>query len=215
MTVTKNVRNCEAAKQAMPRAEEQKLIARAQRGQPEAFREIVEAYKQRLFAFVWRTVRNHHEAEDICQTAFVKAYEALHSYSPEYAFSTWLFTIAHRLCLNHVRKRKPLTGETDFSRLGGIDDDTQEAVANTEEARRIQRLIWDAVENLTPAQRSSVLLFYREAKSCEDIGRVLNIPAVTVKSHLHRARATLRRVLGAELVEDWQDLRFRGESYSA
>ena len=196
----------------MPRSEEQRLIARAKRGNAEAFRQIVEAYKERLFAFVWRLVRDHHEAEDVTQSAFVKAYEALASYSEKWAFSTWLFTIAYRLCINHLRKRRAYTGETDFSRLGGPENDVRETVANTEEARRLRNVIWAAVEQLTAPQKTSVLMFYREGKSCEEIGRVLEMPTVTVKSHLHRARAKLRFALDTELTEDWRDLQFFSDS---
>jgi len=190
----------------MTRKNETRLIARAKRGHDDAFREIVEAYKSRLFAFVWRMLRNHHEAEDVCQATFVKAYESLESYSSNYAFSTWLFTIAYRLCLNHLRKKKAYSGETDFSGLGG-DGDVSMSVANSEEAKRLRRLIWAAVDRLTPPQKSAVLLFYREGKSCQDIGVVLGIPAVTVKSHLHRAREKLRQLLSAELVDDWMAIR--------
>jgi RNA polymerase sigma-70 factor (ECF subfamily) len=192
----------------MPRSEEQKLIARAKRGHADAFRELVDAYKERLFAFVWRMVRNHHEAEDIAQAAFVKAYEALDSYSERWAFSTWLFTIAYRLCVNQLRRKKALTGEMDFSRIGGADEDAADTVANTEEARRLRGMIWAAVEQLTPPQKSAVLLFYREGKSCEEIGRILEMPTVTVKSHLHRARGKLRDVLQDELADDWSELPF-------
>ncbi len=192
----------------MPRKEEKSLVARAKRGSDDAFRQIVESYKDRLFAFVWRMVRNHHEAEDIAQAAFVKAYQALDSYSEKYAFSTWLFTIAYRLCLNHIRKRKPYTGEVDFSHLGRVEPDAPRLLVNTEEARRLREQIWNAVEQLKPAQKSSVLLFYREGKSCEEIGQVLEMPAVTVKSHLHRARAKLREALSAELVDDWMAIQF-------
>ena len=98
-------RDAGLAEHALSRDDESRLIARARRGNPDAFRELVEAYKERLFAFVWRIVRHHHEAEDVCQSAFVKAYESLASYSREYAFSTWLFTIAYRMCLNTLRKK--------------------------------------------------------------------------------------------------------------
>ncbi len=195
-------------KPAMSRTDELKLIERAKRGQADAFRDLVDAYKERLFAFVWRMVRNHHEAEDIAQATFVKAYEALESYSQRWAFSTWLFTIAYRLCVNHLRKRKALSGEMDFSRVGGSEADVRDTVANTEEARRLREVIWSAVEELTPPQRSAVLLFYREGKSCEEIGRVLEMPTVTVKSHLHRARAKLRTALDEEMAGDTQVLEF-------
>lgn len=185
----------------MPREDESKLIVRAKRGSADAFRQLVDAYKDRLFAFVWRIVRNHHEAEDLTQGAFVKAYEALGSYNDRWAFSTWLFTIAYRLCVNHVRKRRPVGGEVDFARIGNDEDDAPLLVGNTEEAARLKALIWSAVEELSLPQKTAVLLFYREGKSCEEIGRVLGAPTVTVKSHLHRARARLREALEAELGE--------------
>ena len=199
----------------MPRSEELLLIARAKRGNAEAFRALVEAYKERLFAFVWRTVRDHHEAEDICQSAFVKAYEALATYQEQWAFSTWLFTIAYRLSVNHMRKRRSATCEVDFSRISGADDDVRNTVANTEEVHRLKSVIWEAVNQLSVPQRSSVVLFYREGKSCEEIGQVLDMPAVTVKSHLHRARAKLRDVLQVELVDDWVALKCLSETRSA
>lgn len=200
----------------MSRSEENRLVDGARRGNPEAFRALVDAYKDRLFAFVWRMVRDHHEAEDIAQTAFVRAYQALGSYRAEYAFSTWLFTIAYRLCLNHLRRRKAYSGDVDFARIGAAGDGApQQAVANTEEAERLRRLIWSAVDELKPAQRTAVLLFYREGKSCEEIGRVLEMPTVTVKSHLHRARAKLRAALSGELVDDWMAIEFPADSQSA
>ncbi len=190
------------------RSEENRLVARAKRGNADAYRALVERYKERLFAFVWRIVRNHHEAEDLTQQAFVRAYESLASYSEEYAFSTWLYTIAYRICLNSQRRRRPLSGEIDLDPLRVSDPDLPGTLANTEESRRLQTLIWDAVDELTTAQKAAVILFYREGKSCQEIGEVLGMPAVTVKSHLHRAREKLRGRLEHELDEDWTALRF-------
>lgn len=192
----------------MSREEEKAVIRRAQRGHADAFRELVEAYKDRLYAFIWRMVRNHHEAEDLCQTAFVRAYESLASYNDNYAFSTWLFTIGYRLCLNALRKRRALTGAADLSLVGAVSpDSTADEVAGTDEARRLRSAIWCAVDQLSPPQRSAVMLFYREEMSCQEIGVVLGIPAVTVKSHLHRARAKLKGLLAGETEADWTALR--------
>lgn len=192
-----------------------RLVARAKRGHADAFRELVEIYKDRLFAFVWRIIRDHHEAEDVCQAAFVKAYESLASYCERYAFSTWLFTIAYRMSLNSIRKRKALSGEIDFSRFSGDEADAAQTLAASEEARRLRTQVWAAVDELTTPQKSSVLLFYREGKSCEEIGQVLEIPAVTVKSHLHRAREKLRKRLSAELVDERFAFEFLNSSHLA
>jgi len=174
------------------------------------------AYKERLFAFIWKMVRNHHEAEDICQAAFVKAYQSLESYSDAYAFSTWLFTIGYRICLNQLRKKRALSGDVDFSYIGGPEEnDAAISVANSEEARRLRDEVWAAVDQLTPPQKTAVLLFYKENKSCQEIGSVLGIPAVTVKSHLHRARARLKNVLDKELVSSFLDVHDLRDSRSA
>lgn len=192
----------------MARSDEARLIARAKRGHADSFRELVDLYKDRLFAFVWRTVRNHHEAEDVCQAAFVKAYESLAAYDETYAFSTWLFTIAYRLSLNLLRKRKAVSSEIDLTEVGGEGEETTLSLVNSEEASRLRERIWSAVEQLSTPQRAAVLLFYREGKGCSEIGEILGMPAVTVKSHLHRAREKLRTLLGGELVDDWMSVRF-------
>lgn len=199
----------------MARDEEAKLIARAQRGSADAYRCLVDAYKERLFAFIWRMVRDHHDAEEITQAAFVRAYEALRTYNSRWAFSTWLFTIAYRLCVNQSRRRRPLSGDVDLDRVDGGAVSAPDAVANSEEAERLRELIWTAVDDLTPPQKASVLLFYREGKSCEEIGRILKIPAVTVKSHLHRARARLRDALEHEVSDDWAKLPLPADARSA
>ena len=192
--------------------ETKRLISRAKRGNADAFRALVDAYKDRLFAFVWRMIRDHHEVEDICQAVFVKAYESLDSYSDKYAFSTWLFTIAYRMSINSMRKRRPLSGNIDFTRIARAEDDASEMLASSDEARRLRSVIWAAVAELSTPQKSSVLLFYREGKSCEEIGQVLGMPAVTVKSHLHRARGKLRDKLSAELVDERLAMEFLSES---
>ncbi len=189
----------------LSRRTERRLITQAQRGCEDAARALVDAHKDRLMAFVWRILRDHDEAEEICQEAFLRAFSSLDSFSSEYRFSTWLFTIGYRLCLNHIRRRKSLTGEVDFSGLPGREPDVADQLAESEEARRLKNLIWEAVDKLSPPQRAAVMLFYREGLSCEDIAQALEIPMATAKSHLHRARGRLRDSL-AGLIKDWSQL---------
>lgn len=196
---------------ALSKRKEQYLIRVARGGCQESARQLIDAHKERLFAFVWRILRDHHDAEEICQDAFLRAFSALDSFSQEYRFSTWLFTIAYRLCLNHLRRRPPLSGEVEF---GGFDDgeeDAGEQIANSEEAQRLKQAVWSSVDKLSVQQRATVLLFYREGMSCEQIGGVLDMPVATVKSHLHRARIRLREMLTPQLTADWTALRFFGE----
>ncbi len=192
---------------------ERQLIERAQEGCAKSAHELIEAHQDRLHAFVWRMVRNDHDAEEVCQDAFLRAFQALDGFDFCYRFSTWLFTIGYRLCLNAIRRRKDYSGEVDFSAVptDGRGEDAPgvyEEVANSDEARRLKKVIWDSVDALTPPQRAAVILFYRESLSCQEIGEILKMPAATVKSHLHRARNRLKELLERELVEDWSVVRF-------
>lgn len=184
------------------------IVQKTLNGDAEAFRAIVQEYRERLFAFVWRIVRDHHEAEDLTQASFVKAYESLASYSDKFAFSTWLYTIAYRLSLNGLRRKKALSGDVNFENVGAVTEDASEALANSESARKLKGEIWAAVDQLTPPQRTAVMLFYQEGQSCQEIAHVLGIPAVTVKSHLHRAREKLRDLLDPRVASEWPLIKF-------
>jgi RNA polymerase sigma-70 factor (ECF subfamily) len=197
----------------LTRRSEKRLVEQARSGCEEASRALVESHQDRLFAFVWRILRDHHETEEICQEAFLRAFSALDSFSAEYRFSTWLFTIAYRLCLNQIRRRKSVTGEMDFATMASCEPDAADRVAESEEARRLKDEIWSAVDQLSVPQRAAVLLFYREGMSCEAISKTLGIPMATAKSHLHRARARLRDSL-AETVQDHSQIRALREAAS-
>jgi len=196
----------ESATPRLTRRMEKRLVAQARNGDQEAARILVDAHKDRLFAFVWRILRDHHESEEVCQEAFLRAFSSLDSFSAEYRFSTWLFTIGYRLCLNQIRRRKSLTGEVDFTGISSDEPDTVDRVAESEAARRLKNQIWRAVDELSAPQRAAIMLFYREGMSCETIAQTLGIPMATAKSHLHRARGRLRDLLSG-LVNDWTSVR--------
>ena len=193
---------------------ERQLIAAAQGGCAHSAHELISSHQQRLYAFIWRMVRNNHDAEELCQEAFLRAFQAIDTFDSSYRFSTWLFTIGYRLCLNAMRKQKSQDLDVDFGTFAqgdapGTDapESIADAVVNSDEASRLKDIIWNSVDQLSPPQRATVLLFYRESLSCQQIGEVLEIPAATVKSHLHRARAQLKRMLSGELIEDWSVVR--------
>ena len=190
------------------RDRERHLIARARTGDRAAARELIDNHRDRLFAFVWRMVRDHHDAEEVCQEAFLKAFASLDSFSTEFRFSTWLFTIGYRVCLNQLRRKRALTGELDFTTLQGSSASAAESL-ESEEAGRLRSTIWSAVDRLTAPQRATLLLFYRHDMGCHDIARVLELPVATVKSHLHRARNRLRELLEPVTATDLQEFRNR------
>lgn len=188
---------------------ERQLVGRVRSGDPLAVRELVELHQDRLFGFIWRMVRHHHDAEEICQEAFLKAFASLDTFSSDYRFSTWLFTIAYRVCLNQLRRKRALCGELDLAILPAAGDDAPTASLESEDAVRLKGLIWSAVDKLSPPQRAALLLFYRHELSCHEISRILQLPVATVKSHLHRARNRLRELLEPVTDQDLQEFRNR------
>lgn len=188
---------------------ERQLVGRAQADDRLASRELVELHKDRLFSFIWRMVRNHHDAEEICQEAFLKAFASLGTFSSEYRFSTWLFTIGYRVCLNHLRRKRALTGELDFTALPHDGDSALPGSIESEEAGRLKELVWSAVDRLSAPQRATLVLFYRHELSCHEMAQVLELPVATVKSHLHRARNRLRELLESVTEHELQEFRNR------
>lgn len=180
---------------SMDAGTEAAVVRRALRGDRLATRQLVDAHKDRLFAFIRRMIRNHHDAEEICQEAFLKAFASLDSYRSEFRFSTWLFTIGYRVCLNWMRRKRALTGDLDLGALAPSVDDAESLTLESEAVGRMKELIWSTVDSLSPPQRATVLLFYRHEESCQTISEILDLPVATVKSHLHRARAKLRTLL--------------------
>ena len=177
------------------REHEHRLIDRARSGDSGSARELIDLHKDRLFSFIWRMIHDHHEAEDVCQEAFLKAFASLDSFRFEFRFSTWLFTIGYRVCLNRIRRRRGGVSDVDLTLLECPNDSAANETAESEEAARLRTVIWSAVEELSPPQRATVLLFYRHEMSCQDISTVIGLPLATVKSHLHRARSRLREML--------------------
>jgi RNA polymerase sigma-70 factor (ECF subfamily) len=183
------------AADSLDAATEAAWVRRARRGDLLATRQLVDAHKDRLFAFIRRMIRHHHDAEEICQEAFLKAFASLDSYRSEFRFSTWLFTIGYRVCLNWMRRKRALTGDLDLGAMGPPVADAESISLESEAVGRLKDLIWSAVDTLSPPQRAAVLLFYRHQESCHAIAGILDLPVATVKSHLHRARAKLRTLL--------------------
>ncbi|MCH8147837.1 MAG: sigma-70 family RNA polymerase sigma factor, partial [Planctomycetes bacterium] len=121
---------------------ERQLIERARLREPEAMRELIELHKDRLFAFLWRMIRNHHDAEDVCQDAFLKAFASLDSFSVQYRFSTWLFTIGYRICLNRLRSKRAINSDPDvFASTPASDESSGVACVESKEAAELRKTV--------------------------------------------------------------------------
>jgi len=168
-----------------------------------AYEELMSRYRESLFFLALRMVNNRYDAENMMLEAFSKAFNRLHQYTPDFAFSTWLFKIATNNCIDFLRKKriKALSldqgismGDGEFMEFNLKDD----GVLNPEEEmQRKQRMIQlrGVVEKLKPRYRRLIELRYYDEWSYEEIAIELQLPLGTVKAQLFRAKEFLNQML--------------------
>jgi RNA polymerase sigma-70 factor (ECF subfamily) len=185
---------------------DQEVVALAKQGSDVAFRELVRRYERPVFSLLFRMVRNRELAEDLAQETFIKVLNAVHSYRPEFKFSSWVFKIANNAAIDHLRKREldtlslegsphaetPEMIEATALQIGERSESALEEVENRELGRSIEA----AIDRLRPEYRSCILLRHVEGRTYEEIAEILNLPLGTVKTYIHRARNELRIALG-------------------
>lgn len=173
--------------------DERALVALARRGDPAAFRALVERHHARALALARRMVRDAAEAEEVAQDAFLKAWSALPGFREDSSFATWLHRIVYRRALDRLDALKARRRHEDAAPQWA-DEAGHGADAFDAGSERVRRL----VDALPPAQRAAVTLFYFEDRSVQEAARVLGTNENTVKTHLHRARAALRTAWARE-----------------
>jgi RNA polymerase sigma-70 factor, ECF subfamily len=177
------------------------LVRRVQDGDRTAFDKLVLRYQHKVLKLVMRYVRNHAEAEDVAQEAFLKAYRALASFRGDSAFYTWLYRIAINTAKNALvaAKRRPMDYDLDlqdpdqYERAGRLkDDETPENLLLTEE---IRQTVDDAIAALPDDLRRAIVLREFDGLSYEEIAAAMDCPVGTVRSRIFRAREAIDRRL--------------------
>ncbi|HEY7205387.1 MAG TPA: sigma-70 family RNA polymerase sigma factor [Methylomirabilota bacterium] len=174
---------------------------------PGAFDLLVERYQERAHRIAWSIVRDREEAKDCSQDAFIRLHEAAGSFAGQSKFSTWFYRILVNCCLDRQRRRRGwrrLVGWRDRQEDPDAPDPVERAAApfsdpaDALDAEQRMSRVWALVNELSPQQRAAVTLSVREGLATRDIAAVLSVSEATVRVHLHRALATLRRRLGDE-----------------
>jgi len=174
---------------ANKKARDHSLMARVADNDLDAFNELVNLYKSKLFTMLVRMVGTAEEAEDLLQETFVRVWEHRRSFDNRYCFSTWVYTIAMNLGKNELRKRKKVRFLSLFDRENNPIDVEDPAAEHT---GGIGVLIERAVAKLPQRYREAFVLRDLQELSYEEIGEVLRVPVGTVKSRVNRARNLLK-----------------------
>ncbi len=158
----------------------------------EAFEELLERYRDKVFRLACSFLRNEAAAEDAAQDSFLRIWKALPGYSGQASLSTWIYTIARNTSLTHLKRRRPTVSLDDPDAAGALEllpeFHTHDAAGGVESDAML------LLEQLPEKYRRVITLFYLEQKSYEEVADMLGLPMGTVKTFIHRARKELHRL---------------------
>jgi RNA polymerase sigma-70 factor (ECF subfamily) len=184
---------------SLPDVVDEELVRRVQSGDKKSFDILVIKYQHKIIQLVNRYIRDPHEAQDVAQDTFIKAYRALPSFRGESAFYTWIYRIAINTAKNHIasRARRPSDDDIDvesaeqFETATGLkDNETPEGVVLTEE---LAKVIQQALDELPDELREAITLREFDGLSYDEIATAMNCPVGTVRSRIFRAREAIDR----------------------
>jgi RNA polymerase sigma factor (sigma-70 family) len=171
-------------------------------GDQKAYAELLKNYRDSLYFMLLKMTNDPVDAEDLTIEAFGKAFKNLHQYTPDYAFSTWLFKIAANNCIDFIRKHRRMQFVSGFTQEDGETESPTDSIPSSTPgpddkiiAKQKIQLMHDVVEKLKPHYRELIEMRYFREWSYEEIASELNLPIGTVKAQLFRAREFLYNIL--------------------
>ena len=175
---------------ADPASETRALVARAQKGDSEAFGALIEAHYDAIYRTAYKWSGHRSDAEDIAQDVCVKLGSVIKSFDGRSAFGSWLYRITLNAVRDMQRARSRRSKHTD-----ALAEVSPEDTPPEQEEAATSRQLWEAVRRLPDQQRDAVLLVYAEELSHAAAGEIMDCKEATVSWHIHQAKKTLRGLL--------------------
>jgi RNA polymerase sigma-70 factor (ECF subfamily) len=175
-------------------------VTQALAGSQSAFEQIVRRYQRPIISLIARMTGDWALAEDLAQETFVKAFRSLAAFDTTRRLSSWLFRIAHNTAIDAMRRNRPAQAALAPGALAFVDAVPELATTpepDPIEQRELGTALEAAIAELRPDQRAAIVMRYENGLSFDEIGTVLGVPEVTARSHVHRARKELARLLTA------------------
>ena len=183
----------DSKKSKFPKASDKELMELIQAGDDKAFRELVIRFQDRLMNFVGRIVTDKETSEEIVQETFLRVFNQKLSYTPQYAVSTWVYTIALNLGRSELRKRKLRKFlSLDFLKE---ESDIELADSTVQTMSGLAPVLQKAIEKLPQEYKTAFILCDIQRLPYQQIAEVTRVPVGTVKSRINRARSILREKL--------------------
>jgi RNA polymerase sigma factor (sigma-70 family) len=186
---------------------DQEVIVQVLKGNQKKYELLVNKYQSFAFTIALRYTKNREDAEELAQSAFVKAYLNLKDYRGDAKFSTWLYTIVSSLCLSFLRKKKlemhSLDQEGVFERANAHESSLK---ADVIEQHSRTALLNRAMNLLNPDDAKLLMLFYKAEQSLDEIAQILHIEPNNAKVKLHRARQRLKETMEKHFAREVQEI---------
>ena len=170
------------------------IVARCQRGEKEPFRWVVQKYQRMVFSLALKMLCDEEEAKDMVQETMIRVWQNMGEYDQQKSFTTWIYTIAVRLCLDRLRSMRrtvPMPEDEKVLRRFASDVDTHRTLENQEWVSIVRML----ADNLSTKQKLVFTLVQLEGLSSQEVEEITGFDAKQVKSNLYVARQTIREQL--------------------
>ncbi len=168
-------------------------------GDRQAAQVLIIRYERLVRSFLRKITGKPDTADDLAQETFVRLLKHAGSYDEKYPMRTWLLTIARRLSINHSRRADQQVGSTEYEGHRSHHEGPASRVEADDMKQVTRKMLDGALAQLSNPQREVIVLFHEQELSIEQVAQVMEMPVGTVKSHLHRARAAMRKVLAPRL----------------
>ena len=171
------------------------IIEAIQNGEAKAYAQLVNRYKDLVYTLALRMLKHREEAEEVAQDVFIKVFKSLDKFKGDSKFSTWIYRVTYNTCLDNIKKNKKYLNdvaidEYTFNKLDTIDNALDNII---KEEKNV--LIKNCINKLPEDSSALLTLFYFEELSLDEISKIINVEANTVKVKLFRARKKLAVIL--------------------
>jgi RNA polymerase sigma-70 factor (ECF subfamily) len=175
------------------------IVRRILNGDKKAFEYFIRIHQRLVYHVVRGLIPDSSAWEDVCQDVFLRIYQNLSSFRFECKLSSWAAKVARNTCLNELAKKRPTRFNDGAAGEGGgymdaipsHEPSPESVFADKDASKRLR----DAIGSLPEIQRTALTLYHLEEMSCQEIAEAMDVPENTVKSHLFRARQTLRLMI--------------------